>query len=288
MGLAVADGWAQSSRTADGRTPEQLSGLDLANFRGITLGDFELPAQCLASEGDLATQDGVAEFFDPAQLADLNLPNLATLTPYRLPAGQRALRPEWRVAPVVRGVTTTTAGWQAGTLKLPGIPQASERALGMTIGTGGNLSLSTEVASDNGSWGQANARWGWSLRRQASDSDRGFVWGGSTSGRVDMQGGRNQDMDLRLGFRRGSSEGDWLFMPQLSVSSSYQPTSSERWGATTLKPSVTATARVFGTDQDWVSAKVDTRVGYAIPVAASAAGQLDVSAMLRLTFRGLQ
>ncbi|MBS7697799.1 MULTISPECIES: hypothetical protein [unclassified Chelatococcus] len=279
---------------AEGRTPERLSSLDLATFKGITIEDFELPSQCFASEGDLSgaaarADEGHAEnendFFDPGQLADIQLPNLAGLTPYRLPAGQRALRPEWRVAPIARGVTTRRS---AGVIALPGVPQPSERALGMSVGAGGNVSFSTEVATDGGSWRQADARWGWTLKRQAAESARGFVWSGSTTGRVDMQGGRNQEMDLRLGYRRGSSDGDWLLTPQVSVSSSYQPTSSDRWGATTVKPGVTATARVFGTDEDWVSAKVDTRLGYSIPVAANATGQLDASAMLRLTFRGLQ
>ncbi|CAH1665245.1 conserved exported hypothetical protein [Hyphomicrobiales bacterium] len=279
---------------AEGRTPERSSTLDLATYKGITLEDFELPSQCLASEGDLdlaGSRDGggVAEdesgFFDASQLASIQLPNLATLTPYRLAAGQRALRPEWRVAPIARGVTATRS---VGVIALPGVPQPSERALGMSVGAGGNVSFSTEVASEGGSWRQDDARWGWTLRRQAADGTRGFVWSGSTTGRVDMQGGRNQDMDLRLGYRRGSSDGDWLLTPQVSVSSSYQPASGDRWGTTTVKPSVTATARVFGTDEDWVSAKVDTRLGYSIPVAASAAGQLDAAAMLRLTFRGLQ
>ncbi|CAH1656561.1 conserved exported hypothetical protein [Hyphomicrobiales bacterium] len=274
---------------AEGRTPERLSSLDLATFKGITLEDFELPSQCFAAEGDLGLADaGDADdengFFDASQLASIQMPNLASLSPYRLPAGQRALRPEWRVAPIARGATARSDGMIA----LPGVPQPSERALGMSVGAGGNVSFSTEVASDRGSWRQNDARWGWTLKRQAADGARGFVWSGSTTGRVDMQGGRNQDMDLRLGYRRGSSDGDWLLTPQVSVSSSYQPTSSDRWGATTVKPSVSATARVFGTDEDWVSAKVDTRLGYSIPVAASAAGQLDASAMLRLTFRGLQ
>ena len=314
-GFAAADAVAQSQsgqvsngqggRTpdahAEGRTPERLSSLDLATFKGITLEDFELPAQCFAAEGDLGSGgDGSAGgddsaggdpaatdengFFDASQLASIQMPNLASLTPYRLSAGQRALRPEWRVAPIARGVATARP---TGPIALPGVPQPSERALGLSVGTGGNVTFSTEVASDSGSWRQDDARWGWTLKRQAADTARGFVWGGTAAGRVDGQGGRNQDMDLRLGYRRGSSDGDWMLTPQVVVSSSYQLAGSDRWG-TTVKPGVAATARVFGTDKDWVSAKVDTRVGYSIPVAANATGHLDASAMLRLTFRGLQ
>ncbi|MBS7704388.1 hypothetical protein [Chelatococcus asaccharovorans] len=287
---------------AEGRTPERLSSLDLATFKGITLDDFELPSQCFAAEGDLGSgADGSAGgdlaeaggaavtdengFFDASQLASIQMPNLASLTPYRLSAGQRALRPEWRVAPIARGVTTTARS--TGTIALPGIPQPSERALGVSVGAGGNITFSTEVASDSGAWRQDDARWGWTLQRQAAETARGFVWGGTAAGRIDAQGGRNQDMDLRLGYRRGSSDGDWMLTPQVVVSSSYQPAASDRWGAT-VKPGVAAVARVFGSDKDWVSAKVDTRVGYSIPVAANATGHLDASAMLRLTFRGLQ
>ena len=75
-----------------------------------------------------------------------------------------------------------------GMIALPGVPQPSERALGLSVGTGGNVTFSTEVASDSGSWRQDDARWGWTLKRQAADTARGFVWGGTAAGRIDVQG----------------------------------------------------------------------------------------------------
>ena len=55
-----------------------------------------------------------------------------------------------------------------------------------------------------------------------------------------------------------------------------------------MKPSVAASGRVFQSERGWLEANIDTRVGYAIPVEASSTGGLDASAMLRLTFKGLQ
>ncbi|MFC7396951.1 hypothetical protein ACFQU1_07060 [Chelatococcus sp. GCM10030263] len=238
---------------------------------------FEMP-----SLAELTVAEPLLQWMDDETLKQLELPDLNSLTPYTGRRKTSRATAAWNVSPLVRGVSASKP-----TLPLPAVPQPTEKAVGMVVGPMPGLSLSTEVASDDGRWGHQGTRMDWALTRQAPQSTQGFIWGGSASGGVDVQGTPSQAFAVSLGLRRGKDDGAWRVTPEVAVNSTYQPDNASRWG-TTVKPSVAASARIFHSDRGWLDANIDTRVGYSIPVTASSAGQLDAAAMLRLTFKGFQ
>jgi hypothetical protein len=272
LGMApLAPALAQEPATTNGQTPAAAPAgrTPQAGFEMPSLAELTLPAPLLQS-------------IDDETLQQFDLPDLNSLTPYV--DRRRTSRPTaaWKVSPLVRGINSAKP-----TLPLPLIPQPTEKAVGMVVGPMPGLSLSTEVASGDGRWGHQGTRMDWALTRQAPASAQGFVWGGSASGGVDVQGTPSQAFAVSLGLRRAEDDGAWRVTPEVAVNSTYQPDNASRWG-TTVTPSVGASARIFHSDRGWLDANIDTRVGYSIPVTASSTGQLDAAAMLRLTFKGFQ
>jgi hypothetical protein len=231
---------------------------------------------------DYGVSTALLQSLEGSSLDQLDLPDLGSLTPVLGRQTNVGATADWRVSPVIRGISAAKPR-----LPLPAVPQASEKALGMAVGWIPGVSFSTELASSDGRWSREDTRMGWSLTRQAPTSVEGFVWGGAASGGIDAQGKPNQEFAVSLGLRRSEDDGAWRVTPEVQVSSTYEAENASRWG-TTVKPSLAASARVFQSERGWLEANIDTRVGYAIPVEASSTGGLDASAMLRLTFKGLQ
>jgi hypothetical protein len=262
---------AQEPATTNGQTPAAAPAGRTPHTR------FEMP-----SLAEFAIPEPLLQSIDDETLQQLELPDLNSLTPFVGRQNKLRATAAWNVSPLVRGISTARP-----TLPLPIIPQPVEKAVGMVVGPMPGISLSTEVASGDGRWDHQGTRMDWSLTRQAPESVQGFVWGGSATGGVDVQGTPSQAFAVSLGLRRGENDGAWRVTPEVAVNSTYQPDNASRWG-TTVTPSVAASARIFHSDRGWLDANIDTRVGYAIPVTVSSTGQFDAAAMLRLTFKGLQ
>ncbi|MBN9449291.1 MAG: hypothetical protein J0I67_20585 [Bosea sp.] len=137
-------------------------------------------------------------------------PTLDKSGAYRERARRSGLaRPELETATIRRGLSTVS----------PGLPAATERAVGFRIGPQ-LLSLETTIVSGSGSWQSTDTRLDWSLARRSTTSGDGLRWRLSTGGDFGMAGSGSHNANAMLGYRHSLFDKVTL-ISEVALASSY-------------------------------------------------------------------